>query len=92
MPLDGDNDLAPRKVSMPLFVWALGFIVGMMGVGFQWTFVQVADSQRKVAAAEARVEALNQMIAPLNYSLGQIQVDINWIKQTLLATDSTRRR
>jgi hypothetical protein len=86
------EDVEQRKVSMSVFVWAIGLLVGLMGIGFQWTFVQVADSQRKVAASEARVEELSRTIAPLNYSLGQIQVDVNWIKETLRNDQAAGRR
>lgn len=85
------EDVAPRKVSMGVFVWAIGTLITMMGIGFQWTFVQIADAQKKVAAAEARVQTLSDTIAPLNYSLGQIQRDIDWIKQSLTAEQVRRR-
>lgn len=90
-----DDDVNPRKVGWTQFVWAMSLVTGMMLAGFVWTFNAVNSADKRVAAAEAKVETLQETLGPMNVSLAEIKTDVNWIKlnmERLSFTATTGRR
>ena len=85
-----DDDLNPRKVSWTVFVWVTGAQFTLISILGLWTMNANAQANTKAVAAEAKVDAFSQTLTPINVSIGQIQRDVDWIKQSLLQTPTRR--
>jgi len=85
-----DDDLSPRKVSWTVFVWVTGAQFTLISILGLWTMNANAQANTKAVAAEAKVDAFSQTLTPINVAIGQIQRDVDWIKQSLLQTPTRR--
>lgn len=86
-----DDELNPRKVSWTVFVWVTGAQFTLISVLGLWTMNANAQAAQKAIAAEAKVDAFSQTLTPINVAIGQIQRDVDWIKQSLLSGPGGRR-
>lgn len=89
-----EDDLISRKVSMTVFTWVIGLLVTMFSLGMIYTMNTAQAAEKRALAAEAKVEALDKSIQPVNIAIAQIQANLEWIRRQvdgLAAREVTRR-
>lgn len=89
-----EDDLISRKVSMTVFTWVIGLLVTMFSLGMIYTMNTAQQAEKRALAAEAKVDALDKSIQPVNIAIAQIQANLDWIRRQvdgLAAREVTRR-
>lgn len=80
MTLYHKTENGQKVVPWFIFVWAIGFMVTLFGLGIGWTLARATtvESELRLHNEQQQIDTLT-----IKTQLSQIQTDILWIKQNL---------
>lgn len=67
-----DQNNQNRKVSWTIFVWALGIMFIVLGVGFS-----------TIVALNGKIEKYDDGLTEMRVDIGTIKNDVSWVKKAL---------